>query len=96
MEALPRGRVNLAQSPKFDVHTDGIVQPAATAPHNASTVTADYSRYVQRVRRRFGDDIAALAPGVPDGPAIDTLIARLLQRGASLASALPMARLDFR
>ena len=91
MDTLPRGRINLAQSPEFDV-TDGIAHPAATASHNASTATADYSRYVQRVRRRFGSDIAALAPGVPDVTAIDTLIALLLQQGASLASALRRAR----
>jgi len=90
--ACPRGRTNLAQTFELDVHTDGTVQPAATAMHNAAPVSADYSRYVQRVRRRFGDDIAQLAPGVPDAAAIDALVGLLLQQGRALASALRLTR----
>ena len=92
MGALPRGRTNLAQTPEFDVHTDGTVPSAATDTHNAAPAGADYSRYVQRVRRRFGSEIAKLAPGVPDAAAIDTLVTHLLQQGGSLASALRLAR----
>jgi glutamate-ammonia-ligase adenylyltransferase len=73
------------------VHTDGLAHPAADTD-NASAAAADYSRYVQRVRRRFGSDIANLAPGVPDAATIETLIARLLQEGRPLASALRLAR----
>jgi glutamate-ammonia-ligase adenylyltransferase len=91
--ALPRGRANLAQTlQELDVHTDGIVNPAATETLNALRAAADYSRYVQRVRRRFGSDIADLAPGVPDGAAIDALIARLIAQGRPLGSALRLVR----
>ncbi|HSC01206.1 MAG TPA: bifunctional [glutamate--ammonia ligase]-adenylyl-L-tyrosine phosphorylase/[glutamate--ammonia-ligase] adenylyltransferase, partial [Burkholderiaceae bacterium] len=66
------------------------MNPAGTL--NATVATADYSRYVQRVRRRFGNEIAALAPGVPDAVAIDQLVDHLLQLGQSLAAALRIAR----
>jgi glutamate-ammonia-ligase adenylyltransferase len=74
------------------VHPDGTVKPAATAPHNAVPAAADYSRYVQRVRRRFAAEMATLAPGVPDAAAIDTLLDRLLRQGRTLASALRITR----
>jgi glutamate-ammonia-ligase adenylyltransferase len=63
-----------------------------TASHNATAATADYSRYAQRVRRRFGDEIATLAAGVPDAAAIEQLIDRFVQQGRSLAAALRIAR----
>src|SRR5262245_36205462 len=70
----------------FDVQANSAVNPSASL--NAMTATADYSRYVQRARRRFDADIAALASGVPDMAAIEQLIDRLLQQGRSLAAAL--------
>jgi len=66
------------------------VNPPASP--NATASTADYSRYVQRVRRRFGAEIAALAAGVPDVTEIGQLIDRFLQQGHSLAAALRIAR----
>ncbi|HET7526005.1 MAG TPA: bifunctional [glutamate--ammonia ligase]-adenylyl-L-tyrosine phosphorylase/[glutamate--ammonia-ligase] adenylyltransferase, partial [Burkholderiaceae bacterium] len=63
-----------------------------TASHNAIAATADYSRYVQRVRRRFGSDITALADGVPDAAAIEQLIDQFLRHGRTLAAALRMTR----
>jgi glutamate-ammonia-ligase adenylyltransferase len=53
---------------------------------------AAHSRFVQRVRRRYPAERALLPPGVPDGPAIDHLIDRLLAGGRPLASALRVAR----
>src|SRR5262245_58226177 len=63
-----------------------------TASLNATTATADYSRYVQRVRRRFGGEIALLAPGVPEAATIEQVIDRLVQQGQPLAAALRIAR----
>jgi [glutamine synthetase] adenylyltransferase / [glutamine synthetase]-adenylyl-L-tyrosine phosphorylase len=74
------------------VRTDIAVTPVAIDLHNASTASADYSRYVQRVRRRFGVEMAALATGVPDRASIETLVASLLQQGRALGSALRIAR----
>jgi glutamate-ammonia-ligase adenylyltransferase len=55
---------------------------------------ADFSRFVQRVRRRWPDELALLAaPGVPTRAQIDTTIDRLLAGGARpLASALRVTR----
>lgn len=53
---------------------------------------ADHSRFVQRVRRRHAQELALLAPGVPDGAAIGALIDRLLHDGRSLPAALRIAR----
>ena len=53
---------------------------------------ADHSRFVQRVRRRFGAELERLAPGVPDAAAIHTLIASLEAAGRPLAAALRVAR----
>ena len=72
------------------MQSDDIVNPAAAL--NGAAATADYSRYVQRVRRRFGDDIAQLAAGTPEAASIDQLVDRFLQQGRSLAAALRIVR----
>jgi glutamate-ammonia-ligase adenylyltransferase len=74
------------------VHTDTAVTPVAIGLHNAGAASADYSRYVQRVRRRFGVEMATLAGGVPDRVSIEALVASLLQQGRGLGSALRIAR----
>jgi glutamate-ammonia-ligase adenylyltransferase len=61
------------------VQAPRVVNP--TASHDAPVATADYSRYVQRVRRRFGGEIAALGAGVPDAAAIEQLIDRFVRQG---------------
>jgi glutamate-ammonia-ligase adenylyltransferase len=58
-----------------------------------TAVSAEHSRLVQRVRRRFDTERTWLAPGVPDVPKIDALIDRLIAAGRSLASAMRVARL---
>jgi glutamate-ammonia-ligase adenylyltransferase len=58
----------------------------------APAATAEHSRFVQRVRRRWPDELALLAPGVPQRDAIDALIDRLLAGGRPLPSALRVAR----
>jgi glutamate-ammonia-ligase adenylyltransferase len=68
-----------------EVVTDG--SPAATP-----RVGADHSRFVQRVRRRYGDQCALLAPGLPDAQRIGALIEALRARGQPLGAALRQAR----
>ncbi len=58
----------------------------------ARPVLADHSRFVQRVRRRWGAELALLPPGTPDAAAIDALVDRLRADGRTLASALRVAR----
>ncbi|HJV59846.1 MAG TPA: bifunctional [glutamate--ammonia ligase]-adenylyl-L-tyrosine phosphorylase/[glutamate--ammonia-ligase] adenylyltransferase [Albitalea sp.] len=59
---------------------------------DASAASAEYSRFVQRVRRRHADELSLLPPGLPRREQIAALIARLQADGRSLASALRVAR----
>jgi glutamate-ammonia-ligase adenylyltransferase len=53
---------------------------------------ADHSRFVQRIRRRYPDERALLADGLPDFQTITALVTALQQRGRALPSALRVAR----
>jgi [glutamine synthetase] adenylyltransferase / [glutamine synthetase]-adenylyl-L-tyrosine phosphorylase len=53
---------------------------------------ADYSRFVQRIRRRYPAEIKALPPGLPGRNEITALIERLQRDGRDLASAMRVAR----
>ena len=57
--------------------------PAASATHASSAPRADaaYSRFVQRVRRRYSAELALLPPGAPDRAAIAALVNTLQQQG---------------
>ncbi|MCB2020636.1 MAG: glutamine-synthetase adenylyltransferase, partial [Burkholderiaceae bacterium] len=58
----------------------------------AQAAQAAHSRFVQRVRRRYGQDLEQLAPGLPDSASIAALIASLQRGGRDLASAMRVAR----
>jgi glutamate-ammonia-ligase adenylyltransferase len=58
----------------------------------AGESAAQHSRFVTRVRRRWPDALALLAPGAPTRPSIAALIDALRERGAGLDSALRVAR----
>jgi [glutamine synthetase] adenylyltransferase / [glutamine synthetase]-adenylyl-L-tyrosine phosphorylase len=62
---------------------------SATASPLAS---AEHSRFVQRVRRRYGESLTLLAPGAPDAASIAALIQTLAERGHALPAALRIAR----
>ena len=64
--------------------------PPPIAP--TQSARAAHSRFVQRVRRRYGDELARLAPGLPDRAAIEALIASLRSGGRDLAAAMRVAR----
>ncbi len=53
---------------------------------------ASHSRFVQRIRRRYADELGLLPPGLPDRAVIVALVERLQSRGAGLASALRVTR----
>jgi len=57
-----------------------------------TTAGAEYSRFVQRVRRRFATELALLPPGLPDSDSIGALIDTLVVNGRTLTSALRVAR----
>jgi [glutamine synthetase] adenylyltransferase / [glutamine synthetase]-adenylyl-L-tyrosine phosphorylase len=58
----------------------------------AAPARAEHSRFVQRVRRRYGELLALLAPGAPDAASIAALIQTLAERGHALPAALRIAR----
>jgi [glutamine synthetase] adenylyltransferase / [glutamine synthetase]-adenylyl-L-tyrosine phosphorylase len=57
-----------------------------------SAAAADHSRFVQRVRRRWGGELALLPAGAPDAPAILALVQLLQAGGRTLPAALRVAR----
>ncbi|MEN9630572.1 MAG: glutamine synthetase adenylyltransferase GlnE [Pseudomonadota bacterium] len=59
---------------------------------DAAAAQADHSRFVQRIRRRYGAERALLAAGVPGHASITALVQALLQGGRALPSALRVAR----
>ena len=73
--------------PGFSI--DKVVASPTANPPSAS---ADHSRFVQRIRRRYGIELALLAPGLPDRESITALIALLQARGRGLASAMRVTR----
>ncbi|MEP7297760.1 MAG: bifunctional [glutamate--ammonia ligase]-adenylyl-L-tyrosine phosphorylase/[glutamate--ammonia-ligase] adenylyltransferase [Burkholderiales bacterium] len=67
----------------------GSISPLPALQRGAS---ADHSRFVQRIRRRYADDLPLLADGLPTREVIDALIEQLLANGRALPSAMRVAR----
>ena len=53
---------------------------------------SDHSRFAQRIRRRYGEALNALPPGVPERAAQEQLFATLRTQGETVAAALRMTR----
>jgi len=67
--------------------------PAPTAaPPTPGPALAAHSRFVQRIRRRFGAELSLLPAGLPTRAPIEALIDALLATDRTLASALRVAR----
>ncbi len=56
------------------------------------SAAADHSRFVQRIRRRYGNELALLPPGLPRAQVIGALVRQLVAGGRSLGSALRVTR----
>ena len=69
-------------------------QPIAAMPSDApaAAARASHSRFVQRVQRRYADDLPRLPSGLPDAAAIGAVIDGLQRDGRTLAQALRVAR----
>jgi glutamate-ammonia-ligase adenylyltransferase len=76
--------------------TAGADAAALTPGHGAgaepAAASAGHSRFVQRIRRRYPDELSALPPGVPRRDSILALVERLQRQGRDLGSALRVAR----
>ena len=55
-------------------------------------VSADHSRFVQRIRRRYAAELALLPPGLPRRDGITALVRQLQDGGRALPAALRVAR----
>ena len=66
--------------------------PPSSTPSPAASASADHSRFVQRIRRRYAAELPLLPAGLPGRATITALVARLLQDGRTLASALRVTR----
>ena len=53
---------------------------------------AEHSRFVQRVRRRYPDELACLPEGAPERATMQAGLATLVQRGLPLPAALRVLR----
>ena len=58
-----------------------LAHPADTSATPPAGASADHSRFVQRIRRRYAAELALLAPGRPDRECISALIALLQSTG---------------
>ncbi len=74
--------------------SDAVPRSSSVAsPINAQTAAfADHSRFVQRIRRRYADELGMLPPGLPRSAVIAELIQRFIAGGRTLASALRVTR----
>ena len=68
------------------------VSAAAEAAPTPAGASADHSRFVRRIRRRYVAELALLAAGRPDRETITALIALLQAQGRTLASAMRVTR----
>ena len=66
---------------------------SAVSPISATAAArADHSRFVQRIRRRYADELGLLPPGLPRSAVISALIQHFVDGGRPLASALRVTR----
>ncbi|CAN5807218.1 bifunctional [glutamate--ammonia ligase]-adenylyl-L-tyrosine phosphorylase/[glutamate--ammonia-ligase] adenylyltransferase [soil metagenome] len=103
-QAMRAGKTNLAHTPanvgdavstsgSRNIDLRGPAVRAATAPQQLGMpCRADHSRFVQRIRRRYADELWLLPAGLPRAPVIGSLIDTLLAGGRPLQSALRVAR----
>lgn len=66
--------------------------PRGALPAETPAARADHSRFVQRIRRRYAQELALLPSGLPRRDEIITLIERLQSSGRPLGAALRVAR----
>jgi glutamate-ammonia-ligase adenylyltransferase len=83
----------------FDIATNRVAStlqagapPPGTEGEPVASALAEHSRFVQRIRRRYPAERAALPPGLPGRDGIVALIEQLQRQGRDLGSAMRVAR----
>jgi glutamate-ammonia-ligase adenylyltransferase len=74
------------------IEDDETLATADPAHHEAPRACADHSRFVQRIRRRYANELALLPAGLPRRETITALIEALRSGGRALPSAMRVAR----
>ena len=93
LQAGPEHAEHVALRPSTNRAVDIAMRAGTDAVSGTSIgATADHSRFVQRIRRRYAAELPLLLPGLPLRPAVEALIDRLLADGRPLASAMRVAR----
>ncbi len=91
-------RANLAQTPRATMGSAKLPDTDLQAPVSGDAeaapplAAAAHSRFVQRIRRRYGAQLALLPPGLPRRDSVLALVDRLRTDGRTLGSALRVAR----
>ena len=65
--------------------------PGALFP-DTGPASAEHSRFVRRIRRRYAAELSMLSAGLPARDTIDALIAAFMRAGRPLASAMRVTR----
>jgi [glutamine synthetase] adenylyltransferase / [glutamine synthetase]-adenylyl-L-tyrosine phosphorylase len=85
-----------SHTPGSALHHAGLPNPADSTqpcpPLSAADRQADYSRFVQRVRRRYPQELDCLPPGEPVHASMQVALARLRERGLTVPAALRVLR----
>ena len=76
----------------LDIATARASSIVPTPVRSVAASSAEHSRFVQRIRRRYGAELALLPPGLPGRDAIVALVEQLQRQGRELGSALRVAR----
>jgi glutamate-ammonia-ligase adenylyltransferase len=81
-------------SPALDIALSKNVPPVAPCMDALTQAhrEAAYSRFVQRVRRRYASELDCLPPGAPVHASMQACLAQLLERGLAMPAALRVLR----
>lgn len=82
----------MTRSPSMDVSAPVVDKTGLDDPAGALSGAHLYSRFVQRLQRRYGDLLPLLAPGMPNRQSLMTAYATLVSTGLDTSGALRVLR----
>ena len=92
MGSRPNTSATLSDSSEPSAEDDQTPVTAEPEPSAGPRARADHSRFVQRIRRRYADELALLPAGLPRREVVTALIGTLQAAGRTLPSAMRVAR----
>jgi len=82
----------MTRSPSMDVSAPAVDPLVRDAPSGDLSDAHLYSRFVQRLQRRYGDILPMLAPGLPTRESLTATFSGLLSTGLDTSAALRVLR----